>query len=77
MRALQLAHTLKNDYQERIDIHFILNKHTQYADECPFETTLLDRSATKETLKVCQSISLHTPAIACAISKDQSHRLAC
>lgn len=63
MRTLQLAHTLKDDYQEGIDIHFILNKHTQYADECPFDTTLLDRSATKETLKVCQFIESFKPDV--------------
>ena len=47
MRSLQLAHTLTSEYGNSLDIHFILNKHTAYAKNCPFPTLLLNQSATK------------------------------
>jgi len=61
MRSLQLAQTLKAEYGEQLDIHFILNKHTAYAKDCPFPTLLLNQSATKESTHVCQFIKQYKP----------------
>lgn len=63
MRSLLLAQTLENECPGDINIHFILNKHTAYAKCCPFETTLLERSATKETKAVCQFIEQYKPDV--------------
>ena len=61
MRSLQLAQTLKAEYGKQLDIHFILNKHTAYAKNCPFPTLLLNQSATKENTHVCQFIKQYKP----------------
>ncbi|MGE6461153.1 glycosyltransferase family 1 protein [Pseudoalteromonas tetraodonis] len=63
MRSLQLAQTLKSDYQDALDIHFILNKHTAYAKHCPFTTTLLSQSPTKEVEAVCELIEQYQPDV--------------
>jgi spore coat polysaccharide biosynthesis predicted glycosyltransferase SpsG len=63
MRSLQLAQTLKSDYQDTLDIHFILNKHTAYAKHCPFTTTLLSQSPTKEVEAVCELIEQYQPDV--------------
>lgn len=61
MRSLQLAHSLTSEYGNSLDIHFILNKHTAYAKNCPFPTLLLNQSATKENTHVCQFIKQYKP----------------
>lgn len=61
MRSLQLANTLTSEYGNSLDIHFILNKHTAYAKNCPFPTLLLNQSATKENTHVCQFIEQYKP----------------
>ena len=63
MRSLQLAQTLKAEYDKQLDIHFILNKHTAYAKSCPFSTLLLNQSATKENTAVCQFIEHYKPDV--------------
>ena len=63
MRSLLLAQSLKTTLSEPLDIHFILNKHTAYADSCPFETTLLNHSATKELDGVCDVIEAFKPHV--------------
>ncbi|MFP3350681.1 glycosyltransferase family 1 protein [Pseudoalteromonas sp. SIMBA_153] len=63
MRSLQLAHSLTSEYGNSLDIHFILNKHTAYAKNCPFPTLLLNQSATKENTHVCQFIEQYKPDV--------------
>ena len=58
MRSLSFAHYLDENFPDRLDIHFLLNKHTNYALDCPFDTTLIEQSATKETRKVNQLIEI-------------------
>lgn len=61
MRSLSFAHYLDECFPDRLDIHFLLNKHTNYALDCPFDTTLIEQSATKETRKVNQLIEAFKP----------------
>lgn len=63
MRTLQLAQSLKAEFGEQLDIHFILNKHTAYAQSCPFSSLLLNQSATKENTQVCQFIENYRPDV--------------
>lgn len=63
MRSLLLAQSLKAELLDDINIHFVLNKHTVYAKFCPFETTLLDHSATKELDSVCDVIKQFKPDV--------------
>tara|TARA_B110000046_G_C12976885_1_gene391538 strand:- start:122 stop:1192 length:1071 start_codon:yes stop_codon:yes gene_type:complete len=63
MRSLLLAQSLQNECSNILDIHFILNKHTAYAKSCPFNTTLLEHSPTKELDKVCQFITEYKPDV--------------
>ncbi|MEI8705826.1 glycosyltransferase family 1 protein [Pseudoalteromonas sp. B62] len=63
MRSLLLAQSLQDELHASIDIHFILNKHAAYAKSCPFETTLLDHSATKELDYVCDVIEKFKPNV--------------
>ncbi|AQQ00387.1 MULTISPECIES: hypothetical protein [Pseudoalteromonas] len=63
MRSLLLAQSLQIEFANSIDIHFILNKHTAYAKDCPFETTLLEHSATKELDYVCEFIEQFRPDV--------------
>ncbi|MBH0022204.1 glycosyltransferase family 1 protein [Pseudoalteromonas sp. SWXJ133] len=63
MRSLLLAQSLQSELADSLDIHFILNKHTSYAKDCPFETTLLEHSATKELDSVCDFIETFKPDI--------------
>ncbi|MDO6637353.1 glycosyltransferase family 1 protein [Pseudoalteromonas carrageenovora] len=63
MRSLLLAQSLQNECSNTLDIHFILNKHTAYAKSCPFNTTLLEHSPTKELDKVCQFITEYKPDV--------------
>jgi spore coat polysaccharide biosynthesis predicted glycosyltransferase SpsG len=63
MRSLQLAQTLESDLTEGLEIHFILNQHTAYAEFCPFDTTLLNHSATQESDKVCRIIKDFKPDV--------------
>jgi len=63
MRSLLLAQNLKSELDEQVDIHFILNKNTAYAKNCPFETTLLNHSGTKELHKVCDVIKKLKPDV--------------
>jgi len=63
MRSLLLAQSLKAELLDGINIHFVLNKHTVYAKFCPFETTLLDHSATKELDSVCDVIKQFKPDV--------------
>lgn len=61
MRSLSFAHYLNESFPDRLDIHFILNKYTSYAKNCPFSTTLMEQSATKETRIVNQLIESYKP----------------
>ncbi|WP_024591455.1 MULTISPECIES: hypothetical protein [unclassified Pseudoalteromonas] len=63
MRSLLLAQSLKAELADSLDIHFILNKHTSYAKDCPFEATLLEHSATKELDFVCEFIEQFKPDV--------------
>ena len=63
MRSLLLAQSLKAELTDSLDIHFILNKHTSYAKDCPFEATLLEHSATKELDSVCDFIEQFKPDV--------------
>lgn len=63
MRSLLLAQSLESECSNPLDIHFILNKHTAYAKDCPYETTLLEHSATKERDRVCELITDFKPDI--------------
>ncbi|MBH0016571.1 glycosyltransferase family 1 protein [Pseudoalteromonas sp. NGC95] len=63
MRSLLLAQSLKAELADSLDIHFILNKHTSYAKDCPFEATLLEHSATKELDFVCDFIEQFKPDV--------------
>jgi spore coat polysaccharide biosynthesis predicted glycosyltransferase SpsG len=63
MRSLLLAQSLQVEFSDLIDIQFILNKNTGYAKGCPFETTLLNHSATKELGNVCDVISQFKPHV--------------
>ncbi|TMS82386.1 glycosyltransferase family 1 protein [Pseudoalteromonas sp. S554] len=63
MRSLLLANGLLAEFAGMLDIHFILNKHTTYADVCPFDTTLLESSATKEVALVCDFITAYKPDV--------------
>ncbi|MGO2330297.1 MAG: glycosyltransferase family 1 protein [Pseudoalteromonas nigrifaciens] len=63
MRSLLLAQTLKAELADKVDVHFVLNKHSSYAEACPFETTLLNHSATKERGKVVQVIEKIKPDV--------------
>ncbi|MBH0048088.1 MULTISPECIES: glycosyltransferase family 1 protein [unclassified Pseudoalteromonas] len=63
MRSLLLAQSLKAELADSLDIRFILNKHTSYAKDCPFEATLLEHSATKELDSVCDFIEQFKPDV--------------
>ena len=63
MRSLSLAQSLQAELEGSLDIHFILNKHTAYAKDCPFNTTLLEYSATKELKQVCNFIKYFRPDV--------------
>ncbi|WP_372760181.1 glycosyltransferase family 1 protein [Pseudoalteromonas sp.] len=63
MRSLLLAQTLYTELADKLDIHFILNQHTAYTDTCPFDTTLLEHSATKENKKVTAVIESLKPDV--------------
>ena len=63
MRSLLLAQSLESECLGSLTIHFVLNKHTNYAKNCPYDTTLLERSATKERDKVCEVIADFKPDI--------------
>ena len=63
MRSLLLAQSLESECLGSLNIHFVLNKHTNYAKNCPYDTTLLERSATKERDKVCEVIADFKPDI--------------
>lgn len=63
MRSLLLAQALQERCGAQINSHFILNKHTAYAKDCPFESTLLNNSATMEVTAVCQLIEQYKPNV--------------
>lgn len=63
MRSLLLAQSLESECSNPLDIHFILNKHAVYAKSCPFDTTLLEHSPTKELDKVCRFITEYKPDV--------------
>ncbi|MCF2862223.1 glycosyltransferase family 1 protein [Pseudoalteromonas sp. Cnat2-41] len=63
IRSLTLALSLKQRYADAIDVHFALNQHTKYASTCPFNTTLLAQSPTKENTRVCALIQDYKPDV--------------
>ncbi|MBQ4834021.1 glycosyltransferase family 1 protein [Pseudoalteromonas sp. MMG010] len=63
MRSLVLAQSLSKQFTDSIEIQFILNKKTTYAHRCPFKTTLLEKSATKDNPSVYQVIRDFKPDI--------------
>lgn len=62
MRSLTLAKALAQQLPQ-LDIHFVLNKHTQYAASCPFNTTLLNNTPTKDNQGVCKALNTLRPNV--------------
>lgn len=58
-RSLILAQSLANE----AEIQFILNRHAPYSASCPFPTTLLDHSPTKDIAGVNQVMSDFRPDV--------------
>ncbi|MCL1111228.1 hypothetical protein L2719_16965 [Shewanella schlegeliana] len=62
MRSLIIANGVKNHWPDAV-IHFALSKHAPYAQSCPFNTFILEDSATKQVKAVNNIISELKPDI--------------
>lgn len=63
VRSLSIAEALNEQYADDLQIHFVLNKHTNYAALCPFPATLLAHSATKDPQCVNELITNYRPDV--------------
>jgi len=63
IRSLSIAQALIEQYIDDLQIHFVLNKHTNYAASCPFPKTLLPHSATKNPQQVNELIDSYRPDV--------------
>ncbi|MBM7071092.1 glycosyltransferase [Shewanella sp. 202IG2-18] len=62
MRSMILASKIKQRWPDA-EIKFILNQHAQYANDCPYETVLLESSPTKHVNPVNRVIENFKPDI--------------
>ncbi|NRD72058.1 hypothetical protein HQQ94_02125 [Shewanella sp. VB17] len=60
MRSVIIAKKISEKWPNAI-IEFILNKHTPYADDCPFPAHLLDDTPTKKIQEVNNIMSAYRP----------------
>jgi len=74
-RSAILAETIQQQI-ENAEIHFILNKHAQYAHSCPFNVHLSNHSATKDTPKVKSVIKEIRPDLVIFDCAGRSHQFA-
>jgi len=74
-RSAIIAQTIQQQLEE-VEIHFILNKHAQYAHNCPFNVHFSNHSATKDTPTVKSVIKSLKPDLVIFDCAGRSHQLA-
>lgn len=62
-RSLGIAQSLTSHFKQAVDIHFILNRQAGYAAHCPFSSTLLEKSPTKDSVNVCRVLTSYRPDV--------------
>ena len=63
MRSLTIAEALTKRWPGKFQITFLINRHVDYAKHCPFDTVLLDNSATKDSKLVLAALARLKPAL--------------